>query len=87
MAGGLILSALALSGVNPKSVGAPRAQYLPPWHGFSDKMSERHKDAPCGSAPRQGHPNIVRFLGLWADPTTSEQSKEGFGIAELYRFA
>ena len=24
---------------------------------------------------RQGHPNIVRFWGLWADPTTAEQSK------------
>ena len=26
--------------------------------------------------PRQGHPNIVRFLGLWADPTALE-SKVG----------
>ncbi|CAE7306392.1 CPK1 [Symbiodinium natans] len=25
----------------------------------------------------QGHPNIVRFRGLWADPTNAEQSKGG----------
>ncbi|CAE7464011.1 CPK4 [Symbiodinium sp. CCMP2456] len=25
----------------------------------------------------QGHPNIVRFRGLWADPTSAEQSKGG----------
>jgi len=25
----------------------------------------------------QGHPNIVRFLGLWADPTPSSDSKSG----------
>ena len=33
------------------------------------------------TVPRQGHPNIVRFLGLWSDPTTLE-SQVGVSLAE-----
>ena len=32
---------------------------------------------------RQSHPNIVRFRGLWADPTTAEQSKAHWQVFPL----